>query len=102
VADTFWRFEDLWQSPTGDVGHASNFRSAVRCDLPRFQCTAMQGWGARRSSAQPYKRENPAPCKIDPQRALVAAAELLCEVLRPRLPRSASVFWSIRSGLFVE
>jgi hypothetical protein len=22
VADIFWRFEDLWQSPTGDVSHA--------------------------------------------------------------------------------
>ena len=29
-----WRFEDLWQSPIGDVSHASNFRTAVRCDLP--------------------------------------------------------------------
>src|ERR1019366_4384466 len=22
VADMFWRFEDLWQSPTGDISHA--------------------------------------------------------------------------------
>jgi hypothetical protein len=22
VANIFWRFEDLWQSPTGDISHA--------------------------------------------------------------------------------
>src|SRR5262249_3067887 len=35
-ADISWRFEDLWQSPIGDVSHASNFRTAVRCDLPNL------------------------------------------------------------------
>ncbi len=38
------RFEGLWQSPTGDMSHASNFRSTVRCGLPKFQCTAKQVW----------------------------------------------------------
>src|ERR1017187_7576944 len=33
--DTSWKFEDLWQSPTGDVSPASNFRSACSCSSSR-------------------------------------------------------------------
>jgi hypothetical protein len=45
VADIFWRFEDLWQSPLGDVSHAVKFPVGRRCDLARFQCSA-RGWAA--------------------------------------------------------
>jgi hypothetical protein len=37
---TLWRYEDLWQSPFGDVSHAFNVRPALRCSLPTFQCSA--------------------------------------------------------------
>lgn len=48
----FWRLEDLWQSPTGDVSHASNFRPAVRCHLPSKSIAPVwgdvAGWIGRR------------------------------------------------------
>ena len=41
-ADTSWKFEDLWQSPTGDVSHASNFGSACTAYPPSAESTTAQ------------------------------------------------------------
>jgi hypothetical protein len=38
-ADTSWKFEDLWQSPIGDISHASNFRSACTAYPPLAEST---------------------------------------------------------------
>ena len=48
-AGTFWRVEDLWLSPFGDVSHATNLRPALRCHLPKFYCSAGQ-WRLARGS----------------------------------------------------
>jgi hypothetical protein len=56
---TLRRYEDLWQSPIGDVSHAFNVRPALRCSLPTFQCSAWLGNAAgvapRRGSKHPLR-----------------------------------------------
>jgi hypothetical protein len=40
VADIFWRFEDRWQSPTGDVSHAVKLpvgRALRPCEVPVYR-----------------------------------------------------------------
>ena len=45
-AGTFWRCEDLWLSPFGDVGHAFKLPAGVAGSAPsqQFQFTAWCGF----------------------------------------------------------
>ena len=48
VADMFWRFEDLWQSPTGDISHAVKLpvdRTLRPPEIPVYRQARCRGGG---------------------------------------------------------
>jgi hypothetical protein len=98
-ANTFRRFEDLWQSPTGDISHASNIRSTVFSDTAdscTAKCRLLRGLRERRigtgtgSTVLPDKLDLRSP-EVQVLRQSMSDAHEECEKAYLRYERAFSI-----------